>query len=125
MLFNSLSEDAYQHEIDTLRQLDESQFPIVTNAKSVKNIFGGPEDGPLLRSLQSKLESKFIDVEPVKPDYCTIDRFTDAIIVIEVSCAFALLQHERIILDFYRENTAKERCIHQCTLSRSARERIT
>lgn len=84
MLFNSLSEEAYEKEIDTLRQLDDSQLKIITGAKSVKNIFGEPEDGELLRSLQSKLEFKVIDVPPEKITYCTIERFTDVSIVIKV-----------------------------------------
>lgn len=57
----------------------------MTNAKSVKNIFGGANDGPLLRSLQSKVEFTVIDNPPSKIDYCTIERYTDVSILIKVT----------------------------------------
>lgn len=86
-LFHSLSTDAYENEIDTLRQLDDSKLPIVTYATSVKNIFGDGDNSPLLRSLGLKLQSGNDSdgkTSLVEGTYCTIERFTDISIVIKV-----------------------------------------
>lgn len=89
-LTTSFSTTAYEKEIDTLRELDDSGLIILSSALSIKNLFGDKNDvNPVLLSLMSKLQTtseadNVIDSVAYQRNVCGVERYSDFNIIIRV-----------------------------------------
>lgn len=72
-----------------MEQLDQSGLRIFTTSASLKNIFGGENESPLLKSLQKKHlmytdNKKPIDHAAYERNMCSVERYSDVTIIIKV-----------------------------------------
>lgn len=77
-----------ESEIDTLQQLYDSGLPIISSASSTKNLFGDEDEGPLMRSLQARHETReaatAIQLAAFDRSACSVERYSDVEILIKV-----------------------------------------